>query len=95
VRRRAARTTLTWRLDDPGQATLVSIRRVVRSGRFDRVREVLALRAGASDGLNRTAVALRKGGKALPAGDYVARLTVLSAQGRETDAITARFRIVR
>jgi hypothetical protein len=95
VRRRTARTTLVWRLDDAGQATVVSIRRVVRSGRFDRLREVLSQRAGASDGLNRAAVALRQGGKALPAGDSVAHRTARSAQGRTTDAITVRFRIVR
>jgi hypothetical protein len=95
VRRRAPRTVLTWRLGEAGQATVVSIRRVVRSGRYDRLREQLTLRAGAAAGVNRLTVDLRRRGKALPAGEYVAHLTALSAQGSATDAIEARFRIVR
>jgi hypothetical protein len=95
VRRRSARTVLAWRLADSGSATAVSIRRVVRSGRFDRLREELSLRAGAREGANRLALDLRRNGKPLPPGDYLVHLTAVSAQGRETDAITARFRIVR
>lgn len=95
VRQRSARTSLSWRLTDAGTATEISIGRLIRSGRFDRVRRVLSLKAGARDGLNRAAVDLRRGGKPLPAGDYLAHLTAVSAQGRETDAIEVRFRIVR
>ena len=95
VRLRSPRTVLSWRLRDAGSATVVSIRRLTRSGRFERRRELLSLRAGASEGANRVTVDLRRGGKALPPGAYVAHLTALSAQGRETDAIETRFRIAR
>ena len=95
VRRRAPRTTLSWRLREAGSATAISIRRVSRSGRFERAREVLSLRAGASEGINRATADLRRKGKALPAGDYLAHLTALSAQGRASDAAEVRFRIVR
>jgi hypothetical protein len=87
----SARPPLVWRLDERGSATQISIRRLVRSGRLDRLREVLSLHGPAAAGVNRVAVPLRK----LPTGDYRARLTVLSAQGRATDAITVRFRIRR
>lgn len=87
----SASPPLVWRLDDRGSATEISIRRVIRRGRFDRLREVLSLRGPAAAGVNRVAVPRRK----LPAGDYRARLTVLSAQGHASDAITVPFRIVR
>ena len=79
------RVRVSWRLAEPGSATVVEVQRIVPAGRFVRWRRELEMRASATAGANQLALALRRHGRPLAPSRYQIVLTTLSARGDPVD----------